>query len=88
MAPGVLSDTLKKYLKKNIFFQGLLPVSYQILGTLPRDFRVGVFVDGAAMDVVSDGVLETPFRTPFRTFNAFFAAGQVIYMCMYTHKYA
>ena len=61
-------------------------MSYQILGTLPRDFRVVLFVDGAALDVVGDGgVLETPFRTPFRTFNAFFAAGQVIYICIYTH---
>ena len=56
-------------------------MSYQIEGPLPLDFRVGVYLDGVALDVTGEsGVMETPFRTPFRTFNVRFDTGPHVLM--------
>ena len=47
----------RAYIQGAVYPEGWLPVSYQLQGTISRDFRVGVFVDGVALDVVgSDGV--------------------------------
>lgn len=64
-----------------VYFEGYVPVSYTLEGYLPRDFRVAVFLDGIALDVISSGKggeIETPFRTPFRTFNIWLDAGSHI----------
>ena len=50
-------------------------------GGLPDKFRVGVYVDGVALDVVGhDSKVETPFRTPFRTFSVWLQPGTRVLM--------
>jgi len=66
-----------------VYLEGYVPVSYMVEGPVPESFRIGVFLDGDALDVFGrgeipgrgGGVLETPFTTLFRTFDVWLDAG-------------
>lgn len=60
-----------------VYSEGYVPVSYRVEGPVPDSFRIGVYVDGDALDIRSTrtGRFQTPFATPFRTFNVWFDAG-------------